>query len=466
MSDIVPPIPGVSLDQDGKILVSRAWYRFFIALWDRTGGSAGPSGGGGGTSTVDTLFGDEFQREMLGTTNQVIVTDGTQMSGRTTFATPQDIDTAADVIFNSATLNDAVTSLTTIGSIVVGLNATVTGDVAINGGDLTTSAVTFNLLNATATTINFGAGASVGINAGNASGANAILGNTTFSQTVTINGTGTGLTVANDSALGNAASDNTTITGYLNPYVAFGSGTDWTANTLGGVQFTSASSDANAKARAYIRLLQKPYTAAPSAANDITALVGLWLGGNYAGATTTALPLYLGGMYTSSAQWPAVVINTVGQLLAADSVIGFSATPAYSFQSDTDLGWYRASSNQLRITGGGNDMIAFDGNSPSGGYQSQITVYSQLVSGPVGAPSASAPQIALTYSNTGFYTVGANDIGFSTNGTKAGQAVSGRWLLGPTITDDTSTRLQVEGGIRATNWEKIAGLSLYAAVHG
>ena len=384
MSDVVPPIPSVPLIDPRTGLIAREWYRFMIALWDRTGGAAGPSGGGGDTTSLDTLFGDEFQRELLGTTNQVIVTDGTQMSGRTTFATPQDIDTAADVVFGSATLE----------------------------------------------------------------------------------GTGTGLTVNNNSVLGNSADDTTTVTGYFNPYVAFGNGTDWTSYTLGGVQFTSPSSVGNAKARAYVRLLQKPYTAAPTSANDITSLVGLWVGGNYAGATTTALPLYLGGMYTSSAQWPAVVINTVGQLLAADSVIGFSATPAYSFQSDTDLGWYRAASNQLRITGGGNDMIAFDGNSPSGGYQSQITVYSQLVSGPVGAPSASAPQIALSYSNTGFYSVGANDIGFSTNGVKAGQAVSGRWLLGPTIADDTITRLQVEGGIRATNWEKIAGLSLYAAVHG
>ena len=465
MSDIVPPIPGVSLDQDGKILVSRAWYRFFIALWDRTGGSAGPSGGGGGTSTVDTLFGDEFQREMLGTTNQVIVTDGTQMSGRTIFATPQDIDTAADVIFNSATLNDAVTSLTTIGSIVVGLNATVTGDVAINGGDLTTSAVTFNLLNATATTINFGAAASVGINAGNASGANAILGNTTFSQTVTINGTGTGLTVANDSALGNAASDNTTITGYLNPYVAFGNGTDWTAYTLGGVQFTSASSDANNKARAYIRLLQKPYTAAPTNPGDITSLVGLWIGGNYAGATTTALPLYLGGMYTSAKQFPAVQIDQTGAILAMDTGVNGSFTnwASYSFQSDTDTGYRRSGSNQTRIAGGGVHIVNFDGASTVA--MTSTTTFFGKVTGHLG--TAADVAFAMSGAGTGLYSLGGSDVSFASNGTRGGGINSSqRWLLGPTITDDTVTRLQVEGGIRATNWEKIAGLSLYAAVHG
>jgi hypothetical protein len=39
-------------------------------------------------------------------------------------------------------------------------NLTLTGDLAVNGADITTTASTFNLLNATATTINFGGGAS------------------------------------------------------------------------------------------------------------------------------------------------------------------------------------------------------------------------------------------------------------------------------------------------------------------
>ena len=383
MSDIVPPIPGVSLDQDGKILVSRAWYRFFIALWDRTGGSAGPSGGGGSTSSLDELFGDEFQREMLGTTNQVIITDGTQMSGRTTFATPQDIDTAANVVFGSATLE----------------------------------------------------------------------------------GTGTGLTVDNNSVLGDSGDDTTTITGFLNPYVAFGNGTDWTAYTLGGVQFTSASSDANAKARAYIRLLQKPYTAAPSNANDITALVGLWVGGNYAGATTTALPLYLGGMYTSAKQFPAVQIDTTGAILAMDTGVNGSFTnwASYSFQSDTNTGYRRSGSGQTRIAGSGVDIVNFDGASTSA--MTSTSTFFGKVTGQLGTAADAA--FAMSGAGTGLYSVAGSDVSFASNGTRGGGINSSqRWLVGPTITDDAVTRLQVEGGIRATNWAKIAGLSLYAAVHG
>lgn len=48
----------------------------------------------------------------------------------------------------------------------VGVNATITGDLAVNGGDLTTNQTTFNLLNATATTVNaFGAATDVQIGA-------------------------------------------------------------------------------------------------------------------------------------------------------------------------------------------------------------------------------------------------------------------------------------------------------------
>ena len=49
-------------------------------------------------------------------------------------------------------------------------NATLSADLAVNGGDLTTSATTFNLLNATATTVNFAGGASTALNIGHASG--------------------------------------------------------------------------------------------------------------------------------------------------------------------------------------------------------------------------------------------------------------------------------------------------------
>lgn len=56
-----------------------------------------------------------------------------------------------------------------LGNITSGGNGSFTGDIAINGGDLTTNQATFNLLNTTATTINLG-GDATAINIGSSAG--------------------------------------------------------------------------------------------------------------------------------------------------------------------------------------------------------------------------------------------------------------------------------------------------------
>lgn len=71
---------------------------------------------------------------------------------------------------------------------------TLTGDAAVNGGDITTSATTFNLVNTTATTVNF-AGAATTLNLGNASGTTTIAGNAVVQGNFTVNGTTTYLNV-------------------------------------------------------------------------------------------------------------------------------------------------------------------------------------------------------------------------------------------------------------------------------
>ena len=58
---------------------------------------------------------------------------------------------------------------------------TVAGDIAVDGGDITTSATTFNLVNATATTVNLGGGAST-VNIGAAGSAVTFAGNVTGSN--------------------------------------------------------------------------------------------------------------------------------------------------------------------------------------------------------------------------------------------------------------------------------------------
>ena len=87
---------------------------------------------------------------------------------------------------NSAITINSAGSLTLGAAAVGGINVTTditsTGDIAINGGDLTTTATTFNLVNANATTVNIaGAGTSIAI------GASAV-GTTTVRNNLTVNG--------------------------------------------------------------------------------------------------------------------------------------------------------------------------------------------------------------------------------------------------------------------------------------
>jgi hypothetical protein len=82
---------------------------------------------------------------ITGTANQIIASSST---GAVTLSTPQDIATTSSPTFN---------------------NLTTTGDIAVNGGDITTTQTTATLYNTTATTVNIG-GAATLINAGTTTG--------------------------------------------------------------------------------------------------------------------------------------------------------------------------------------------------------------------------------------------------------------------------------------------------------
>jgi hypothetical protein len=91
--------------------------------------------------------------------------------------------------------HSTLTSANLSGSINVATNATITGDLAINGGDLTTTATTFNVTNTSATTLNIG-GAATTIRLGAATG-NTIINNSldvsknvSVTQNVSVTGTG------------------------------------------------------------------------------------------------------------------------------------------------------------------------------------------------------------------------------------------------------------------------------------
>ena len=114
--------------------------------------------------------------------NGLTVTGAASLNGNVTVG-----DASADTVTVNGTTTFAGSGVTT----------TFAGDVAVNGGDVTSSATTFNLLNATVTTLNLG-GAATAIEIGAATGTTSINNN---------------LTVDGNTTLGNAASDSLTVNG-------------------------------------------------------------------------------------------------------------------------------------------------------------------------------------------------------------------------------------------------------------
>jgi len=118
-----------------------------------------------------------------------------------TFVTDDNASAAAETVFTDAgiTYNPSTNNLT------------VSGDLAINGGDATTTATTFNLVNGTATSVNF-AGAATALNMGATSGI-ATINNTTLTlpNATTVNVNGANPTFASSST-GTLTHFNTNIT--------------------------------------------------------------------------------------------------------------------------------------------------------------------------------------------------------------------------------------------------------------
>ena len=94
-------------------------------------------------------------------------------TGNTTNKEAMTLDEDRLAVLNTTTSTSATTGAVTVAGGVgiaenlhVGGNGAITLDLAVNGGDITTTATTFNLLNTTATTVNaFGAGTAISIGA-------------------------------------------------------------------------------------------------------------------------------------------------------------------------------------------------------------------------------------------------------------------------------------------------------------
>jgi len=124
---------------------------------------------------------------------------------------------AGDVVGPASATDNAVVRFdTTTGKLIQ--NSTVTiddsgnivtnGDIAVNGGDITTTAATFNLINTTATTLNIGAAATT-VNIGAVNSGTTIINNTTLSLPAT---NGANILIAGRANLISRRFDTTTTT--------------------------------------------------------------------------------------------------------------------------------------------------------------------------------------------------------------------------------------------------------------
>jgi hypothetical protein len=105
---------------------------------------------------------------------------------------------------------------TVSGTTTIGFNATVNGDLAVNGGDITTTQTTGNLFNATATTVNIGGAATtvdIGANSGTMTIGNPTVVGTQTTQAVfnTVATTVNAFGASTATAIGSTVSGTTTI---------------------------------------------------------------------------------------------------------------------------------------------------------------------------------------------------------------------------------------------------------------
>ena len=101
-----------------------------------------------------------------------------------TFASGTDTLTVTNASITSLTASFVTSS----GDYLIGGNVTVAGDVAVNGGDLTTTLATATLFNTNATTVTIAGGATSGTTVGNATGGVTLNGTATVTGDLAVNG--------------------------------------------------------------------------------------------------------------------------------------------------------------------------------------------------------------------------------------------------------------------------------------
>ena len=107
-------------------------------------------------------------------------------AGKSTLTFASGTDTLS--VTNASITSLTASFVTSSGDYLIGGNVTVAGDVAVNGGDLTTTAATAALFNTNATTVNIAGAATSGATVGNATGGVTLNGTATVTGDLAVNG--------------------------------------------------------------------------------------------------------------------------------------------------------------------------------------------------------------------------------------------------------------------------------------
>jgi len=327
----------------------------------------------------------------------------------------------------------------------VGGDTTLTGDLAVNGGDITTSQTTFNLINATASTVNF-AGAATALTIGATTGTVTLRNaNTVITGNLTVNGTTTTvnattltvddpvLTLGGDTA---PASDDNKDRGiefrYFDVSAKLGFfGWDDSSSGYRLLENATNSSEifSGTDARIFAgRLNLSAGTTSISSTSGALIVTGgagisenLNVGGTTtltglldanAGATTDNIRIGIAGDNEIDTSTGNLTIDSAGGTVTIDDILSVSGvTSVTSGTAQTVIGETYASDGALRVTGGagisgnvaiGGDLRVFGSSVISGGVTySGAQSYNGVISQSNTADAATATSLTASINTAG-----------------------------------------------------------------
>ena len=333
----------------------------------------------------------------------------------------------------------AVDGSTTLGNNIAD-NTIITGDLAVNGGDITTTSTTFNFINATATTVNVAGGATTGVNVGNVLGTNTVSGTSKFPQ-----GVSGSLTNLADGTSYIIAGSNISVLSSSNGAVTIGNTANVTAVSPlsstggpsaqisltgivpianGGTGLSSAGGVANrvlytANGTSY-SVAQVPNAALTNSSLTVTAGTGLTGGGlvSLGGTTTISMPnVGTPGTYGSASVVPVLTTDTQGRVSnVVNTSIAINASQVVAGTFPSTVSVQNIYQNVTSQVSGGSNPLAY------GEVIYFTTSGGSAASPPVDRASAASASTAAT-------TIGLVSSTTIPNGT-AGQIITRGVLVG------------------------------------